>query len=140
MPEHLNALRAIEPPVVVQPAPHHRVGKSRQVLQALVIPGGRHPPVADGLTYPLGGLGTDGRQETDEELSPPVLLSSRVEGASRPLELHHQPLSETSVTLSRHSAPIRQTYRSCQSANARRDARPADKSSVETGLRGPCEL
>src|SRR5262245_34143269 len=100
MPEHLNALRAIEPPVVVQPAPHHRVGKSRQVLQALVIPGGRHPPVADGLTYPLGGLGTDGRQETDEELSPPVLRSSRVEGASRPVELHHQPLSETSVTLS----------------------------------------
>src|SRR5215471_462239 len=48
MPEHLNALRAVEPPVVVQPAPHHRVGESRQILQALVIPGGRHPPVADG--------------------------------------------------------------------------------------------
>src|SRR5262249_22278739 len=29
MPEHLNALRAIEPPVVIQPAPHHRVGEAR---------------------------------------------------------------------------------------------------------------
>ena len=47
---------------------------------------------------------------------------------------------QPSVTLSRHSAPIRQTYRSYQSANARRDARFAGKSSVETGLRGPCEL
>src|SRR5215831_8260692 len=56
MPEHLNALRAIEPPVVIQPAPHHRVGEARQVLQALVIPGGRHPPFADGLAYRLGGL------------------------------------------------------------------------------------
>src|SRR3954464_5226582 len=47
--EHLNAPRAIEPPVVVQPAPHHRVRKASQILQALVVPGGRHPPAADGL-------------------------------------------------------------------------------------------
>src|SRR5215831_3834484 len=87
MPEHLNALRAIEPPVVVQPAPHHRVGESRQILQALVIPGGRHPPVADGLAYRLGGLGTDRRQETYEKLSPPVLCSSRVEGVPEEVEL-----------------------------------------------------
>jgi hypothetical protein len=45
--------------------------------------------------------------------------------ASRPVELHHQPLSELSVTLSRHSAPIRQTYRSCQVASARRDPHSA---------------
>src|SRR5215471_11806985 len=37
MPEHLNALRAVEPPVVVQPAPYHRVGEARQVLQAPVL-------------------------------------------------------------------------------------------------------
>src|SRR5262245_2801763 len=49
MAKHLNAPRAIEPPVVTQPAPHHRVGKSRQILQALVVPGGCHPPIADGL-------------------------------------------------------------------------------------------
>src|SRR6516162_6634136 len=47
--EHLETLRAIEPPVVVQQAPHHRIGEARQILQALVIPGGCHPPVANGL-------------------------------------------------------------------------------------------
>src|SRR5215475_4719317 len=88
MPEHLNALRAVEPPVVVQPAPHHRVGESRQILQALVIPGGRHPPITDGLANPLGGLGTDRRQEIDKELSPPVLCSSRVEGVPEEVELN----------------------------------------------------
>src|SRR5215469_2526134 len=87
MPEHLNALRAIEPPVVVQPAPHHGVGEARQILQALVVPGGRHPPVADGLAYHRGGLGADRRQETYEKLSPPVLCSSRVEGVPEEVEL-----------------------------------------------------
>src|SRR3974377_128912 len=87
MPEHLNTLRAIEPPKVVQPSPHHRVGESRQVLQALVIPGGRHPPAADGLTDLLGCFGTDGRQGDHEKLSPPVLRSSRVEGVSKEVEL-----------------------------------------------------
>jgi hypothetical protein len=87
MPEHLNALRAIEPPVVIQPAPHHRVGEARQILQALVVPGGCHPPVADGLAYRFGCFGTDRRQETDEELSPPVLRSSRVEGVPEEVEL-----------------------------------------------------
>src|SRR5215467_298509 len=87
MPEHLNALRAVEPPVVVQPAPYHRVGEARQVLQALVIPSGRHPPFADGLTYRLGGLGADRRQEIYEKLPPPVLRSSRMEGVPEEVEL-----------------------------------------------------
>ena len=87
MPEHLNTLRTIEPPVVVQPSPHHRVGEARQVLQALVVPGGRHSPIADGLAYRLGCFGTDGRQEADEEFSPPVLRPSRVEGVPEEVEL-----------------------------------------------------
>src|SRR5262249_23934295 len=87
MPEHLNALRAIEPPVVVQPARHHRVGEARQILQALVVPGGRHPPVADGLAYRRGGLGADRRQERYEKLIPPVLRSSRVGGVTEDAEL-----------------------------------------------------
>src|SRR5262249_33440745 len=87
MPEHLNALRAIEPPVVVQPAPHHRVGEPRQILQALVVPGGRHPPVADGLAYRRGGLGADRRQETYEKLSPTGLCSARVERVPEEVEL-----------------------------------------------------
>src|SRR5262249_30537697 len=87
MAEHLDTLRAVKPPVVVQPAPHHRVGESRQILQALVIPGGRHPPTADGLADPLGGLGTDRRQETNKEVSPPVLRSSGVEGIAEEIEL-----------------------------------------------------
>src|SRR5215470_4976426 len=84
--KHLNALRAIEPPVVVQPASHHRVGEARQVLQALVIPGGRHPPIADGLADLLGGLGADRRQEINEKLSPPVLRSPRLEGVTEEIE------------------------------------------------------
>src|SRR5262249_40103453 len=87
MAEHLDTLRAVKPPVVVQPAPHHRVGESRQILQALVIPGGRHPPTADGLADPLGGLGTDRRQETNKKVSPPVLRSSGVEGIAEEIEL-----------------------------------------------------
>ena len=59
-----------------------------------------------------------------QSMLPPFYVSLQ-HTASRPVELHHQPLSELSVTLSRHSAPIRQTYRSCQVANARRDPRSA---------------
>ncbi len=60
--------------------------------------------------------------------------------ASRPVEFHHQPLPELSVTLSRHSAPIRQTCRSGQTANARRDARFAEIKFAESGTRVSCEL
>src|SRR3954466_2746682 len=84
--EHLNAPRAIEPPVVVQPAPHHRVHKASQILQALVIPGGRHPPAADGLPDRRRGLGADRRQEADEVSPPPVLRPSRLEGVAEEVE------------------------------------------------------
>src|SRR4051794_33372075 len=92
--EHLNAPRAIEPPVGVQPALHHRVRKASQILQALVVPGGRHPPVADGLPdrrRSLGAdrrpeLGADRRQEADEVASPPVLRPSRLEGVAEEVE------------------------------------------------------
>src|SRR5215467_3184687 len=87
MAKHLNALRAIEPPVVIQPAPHHRVGEVRQILQTLVVPGGCHPPIADCMADLLGGLGADRRQEADEELSPPVLRSPRLEGIAEEVEL-----------------------------------------------------
>jgi len=38
-------------------------------------------------------------------------------GSSRPAESHRQPLTEPSVRLSPHSAPIRQTHQSSRSAN-----------------------
>jgi hypothetical protein len=59
---------------------------------------------------------------------------------SWPVEFHHQPLSEPGVTLSRHTAPIRRTCRSCQAANARRDARFVGPTFAESGSRGSCEL
>src|SRR5271166_3579335 len=43
--------------------------------------------------------------------------------ASRPAGSHRQPLSEPYVSLATHTAPIRQTYRSYQSASARRGPR-----------------
>jgi len=60
--------------------------------------------------------------------------------ASRPVELHHQPLSELSVTLSRHSAPIRQTCRSFQCANVQGDARSAGTTFVRIGWHASCVL
>jgi len=60
--------------------------------------------------------------------------------ASRPVELHHQPLSELSVTLSRHSAPIRQTCRSFQCANVRGDAHFAVPTFVRNGSHASCVL
>src|SRR5262249_50308919 len=74
----------------------------------------------------------------DEELTPARLTAD--EEASRPVELHHHPLSELNGTLSRHSAPIRQTYRSCQVASARRDPRSAGTTFAGSGPLGPCEL
>jgi len=47
---------------------------------------------------------------------------------------------QPSGTLSRHSAPIRQTYRSCQVANARRGSRSAAPAFVESSLRGSYDL
>src|SRR5436189_6008457 len=45
------------------------------------------------------------------------------EGVSRPAGFHRQPLAEPSVRLSPHSAPIRQTCRSCRAASVRIDPR-----------------
>src|SRR5208337_3444185 len=59
--EHLNALRAVKPPVVVHPSPHRRIGQASQILQTLVVPGGRHSSLANGLPDRLGGLVADRR-------------------------------------------------------------------------------
>src|SRR6516164_2003474 len=87
MTEHLNALRAVEPPVVIHPAPHHRVHEASQVLQLLVVSGGRHSPLANSFPDRLGGLGADRRQETHKVPSPPVLRASRLERISQEVEL-----------------------------------------------------
>ncbi len=87
MTEHLNVLRAVEPPVVIHPAPHHRVHEASQVLQLLVVSGGRHPPLANSFPDRLGGLGADRRQETHKVPSPPVLRASRLERISQEVEL-----------------------------------------------------
>jgi hypothetical protein len=47
---------------------------------------------------------------------------------------------QPSVTLSRHSAPVRQTYRSSQAANARRDPGSAGTAFQESDPRESCEL
>src|SRR5271157_4582966 len=119
MTEHKNTLRAVEAPVVVHPAPHRRVGETSQILQALVIPGGRHSPRANGLPDRLGGLGADSRQEADEVAPPPILRPSRLEGASRPTGFRRQPLLDPCMNLSAHTAPIRRTCRSCRYASER---------------------
>src|SRR5208337_2434714 len=85
--EHLNALRAVISPVVVHPSPHRRVGQASQILQTLVVPGGRHSPLANGLPDRLGGLVADRRQEADKILPPAILRASRLKGVAEEVEL-----------------------------------------------------
>jgi hypothetical protein len=44
-----SAVMAKPGTIRVHPAPHHRVGETSQILQAMVVPGGRHSPRANGL-------------------------------------------------------------------------------------------
>ena len=57
---------------------------------------------------------------------------------SHPGESHPQVLAEPSVRFSPHSAPIRQTRRSCQVASARRGQRSFEPSFGGTGPRESC--
>ena len=59
---------------------------------------------------------------------------------SRPAGLHHQPLAELCVTLSRHTAPIRRTYRSYRAASARKVSRFPELVFQESDSHEPCEL
>jgi hypothetical protein len=61
-------------------------------------------------------------------------------GVSRPAGFHHRPLAELSVRLSPHSAPIRQTCRSCRAASVRRGPRFHGQAFRESEPRGSCEL
>src|ERR1700730_2506104 len=66
---------------------------------------------------------------------PPCDLQIR---SSRPAELHRQPLTEPSVRLSPHSAPIRQTHQSSRSANVQRYPRIPSPAVVGTDSLGLC--
>src|SRR6266542_807045 len=68
-----HTLRSIEPTVVVDPATYRWVDEPRQILQALVVPVGRHPPFANGGSDRLGGLGADRRKKAHKELPPAIL-------------------------------------------------------------------
>jgi hypothetical protein len=99
MTQDLHALRPVKPTVVVHPATHRGVDVSGQVLQALVVPGGSHPPLADGLPDPLGGLGAHRRQEADKEFPPAILGTSRLEGVAQKVECDVFVLSRPVVVL-----------------------------------------
>src|SRR4051794_10164300 len=75
----------------------------------------------------------------DQRIQRIMLAAPRPEPvrASRPAGSHRQPLSEPSVRLSPHWAPIRQTCRSYQFASARRDSRDPEPAVAETGSREP---
>jgi hypothetical protein len=66
------------------------------------------------------------------------LYSSR-EGESSPEESHPQALVERCVSLSTHTAPIRQTYRPYRVASARRGPDAYQQAAEETGSPGSCE-
>src|SRR3989304_6444149 len=107
MAEHLHTLRTVEPPVVVQPPPHRRVDEPRKILQALVVPGGRHPPFSDGRTDRLGRLGTDRRQKAHKILSPAILRSSWLEGIAQEVERDVFVLPAPIVVLAVHDPGLR---------------------------------
>src|SRR5262245_19120774 len=85
--KYLNTLRPIEAAVVVHPAAHRRVDEPRQIFQLLVVPGGRHPPLADGRADRRGCFGADRRQEAHKELPPAILGTPRLEGVPEEIEL-----------------------------------------------------
>src|SRR6516225_455438 len=62
------------------------------------------------------------------------LLRFTVKLVSRPEELHLQPLAERCVSLSTHTAPIRQTHRSSPVANVRTTAVAASQCLPQRGL------
>src|SRR6516225_4175519 len=62
------------------------------------------------------------------------LLRFTMKLVSRPEELHLQPLAERCVSLSTHTAPIRQTHRSSPVANVRTTAVAASQCLPQRGL------
>ena len=66
------------------------------------------------------------------------VVSPLRKGSSRPAELHRQPLTEPSVRLSPHSAPIRQTHQSSRSANVQRYPRIPSPAVLENDSLGLC--
>ena len=83
-----DALRAVVPPVIVHPSPHHGIDQLCQVFEPLVVPNRGYPPCADGLPDSFGRLGADRRQETDEVLALPVSRPSWLECVAQEIERH----------------------------------------------------
>src|SRR5229473_1705779 len=88
MPENVHTLRPIESAVVVHPAPYLWIDELREVLQALVIPGGCQAPVTNRGPNRRGGLRTDGREEAHEAFLPAILRQTRLEGVPQEVERH----------------------------------------------------
>ncbi len=81
--------------------------------------------------------GTD-RTITQFRVDSTFLCSSNDHGVSRPAGFHRQPLVEPCVNFSAHTAPIRQTYRSCRSASERRGSSYPVQVVAENDWRGFC--
>src|SRR5262249_56821768 len=88
MPKNEQTLRPIEPAVGVRPPPYHRIDEVREVLQALVIPGGSQAPPANGAPNRRSGLRADGREEAHETLPLAILGQARLKGVSQEVERH----------------------------------------------------
>src|SRR5229473_3976804 len=88
MPEYVHTLRPIESAVVVHPAPDLWIDELREVLQALVVPGGCQAPLTNGGANRRGGLRTDGRKEANEAFPLAILGPTRLEGVPQEVERH----------------------------------------------------
>jgi hypothetical protein len=82
MAKDLNTPRPIKPAIIVHPATHHRVDELGQILQGLIIPGGSHPPLPDGMPDRLSGRGADRWQKAHEKLPATILCPPRLEGVA----------------------------------------------------------
>src|SRR6185295_10224373 len=107
MAEDLNAPRPIELAVVVHPATHRRIDEPSQVLQALIVPGRRQPPLADGCSDRFGGLDADRWQEAHERLAPAILGPTRLEGVAQEVERYVLVLPTPIVVLAIHDPGLR---------------------------------
>ena len=129
--------RLVEMTVVVDPALDVRSKHPRQIRQGFVGPMVQRPP-PDRLPNRLQRLRTSRWQEGGDIATAMPDRLSRTKGVSRPAGFHRQPLVEPCVNFSAHTAPIRQTCRSCRSASERRGSSCPVQVVAENDLHGFC--
>src|SRR5262245_35750001 len=106
MAEHVHTLRPVETAVVGHPPSYHRVDDLREVLQALVIPGGSQAPLTNGGPNRRRSRRADGREEADEALPLAILGQARLEGVPQEIERHVRIIPRPAISFAVHNPSL----------------------------------